>query len=256
MKDLFINKNILIMGLRNKWSISWGIAKALHDEGANIIFTFQGEREREGAEQLARDLGKSTIFSCNISSDEEIDNLFDNIKCNFGQIHGVVHAIAHANREDLQNGYINTSRDGFAHAMDVSVYSLVAVSKRAKEIMPEGSSIITLSYLGAERVLPGYNVMGVAKAALEASVRYLSNDLGCRGIRINAISSGPIKTISAKAVKDFSSILGTVEEKAPLKRGVEQSDLGGSAVYLLSSLSSGVTGEIIYVDCGFSIMGV
>ncbi len=256
MKQLFTDKNILIMGLRNKWSISWGIAKALHEEGANIIFTYQGEREKEGAEQLALDLGKSTIYSCDISSDEEIDNLFKNIKSNFGEIHGVVHAIAHANREDITNDFVYTSRDGFAHAMDVSVYSLVAVCKRAKDIMPAGSGIITLSYLGSERVLPGYNVMGVAKAALEASVRYLSNDLGAQGIRINAISSGPIKTISAKAIKDFSSILGAVEEKAPLKRGVEQSDLGGSALYLLSNLSSGVTGEVIYVDCGYSIMGI
>ncbi len=253
---LLSDKNILIMGLRNKWSIAWGIAKALHDEGANIIFTYQGEREKEGAEALADELGKSTIYSCDISSDNEIDNLFGLIKENFGEIHGMVHAIAHANREDIQNDYINTSRNGFSHAMDISVYSLTAVSRRAKDIMPSGSSIITLTYLGAERVLPGYNVMGVAKAALEASVRYLSCDLGSSGIRINAISAGPVKTISAKAIKDFGSILDTVEEKAPLKRRVEHRDLGGTALYLLSSLSSGVTGEVIYVDCGYNIMGV
>ncbi len=256
MQDLLSKKNILIMGLRNKWSIAWGIAKALHSEGANIIFTYQGEREKEGAEELAKDLPGSTAYSCNISSDDEIDALFDLIKTNYGQLHGLVHAIAHAKREDLQNDFVYTSREGFAHAMDISAYSLVAVSRRAKEIMPEGSSIITLTYFGAERVISGYNVMGVAKAALEASVMYLANDLGPSGIRVNAISSGPIKTLSAKGVKDFSTILGALEQKAPLKRGVTHSDLGGTALYLLSHLSSGVTGEILYVDCGFNIIGI
>lgn len=256
MGNLLAGRNILVMGVRNKWSIAWGIAKAAHTEGAKIIFTYQGEREREGAEELAEALGNSSIYPCDIGSDEDIDRLFGELKEKVGTLHGVVHAIAHAKREDIQNDFINTSRDGFAHAMNISAYSLVAVSRRAKELMTGGGSIITLSYMGAEKVFPGYNVMGVAKAALEACVRYLSNDLGPNGIRINAISAGPIKTISAKAVKDFVSILDAVEKRAPLHRGVEQEELGGAALYLLSDLSRAVTGEVMHVDCGYNIMGI
>ncbi len=256
MGNLLSNKNILIMGVRNRWSIAWGIAKAAHDEGAKLIFTYQGERERGGAEELAASLGNSDIYQCNISEDEEIDNLFAQLKNKYGILHGVVHAIAHAKREDIQNDFIYTSRDGFAHAMNVSAFSLVAVSRRAKEMMAAGGSIITLTYMGSERVFPGYNVMGVAKAALEASVRYLANDLGPLGIRVNAISAGPIKTISAKGVKDFDSILDVVEQKAPLRKRIEQDELGDTALYLLSHLSRGVTGEVTHVDCGYSIMGI
>lgn len=256
MGNLLENKNILIMGVRNKWSIAWGIAKAAHNEGANLIFTYQGEREREGAEELITLLKGSSIYQCDISSDEEIDNLFVEMQKKFSVIHGVVHAIAHAKREDIHNGFINTSRDGFAHALDVSAYSLVAVSRKAKELMTEGGSIITLTYMGAEKVFTGYNVMGVAKAALEASVRYLAADLGPIGIRVNAISAGPIKTISAKGVKDFSDILEVVEQKAPLRKGIDQDELGDSALYLLSKLSRGTTGEVIHVDCGYNIMGI
>jgi enoyl-[acyl-carrier protein] reductase I len=256
MGKLLENKNILIMGVRNKWSIAWGIAKAAHNEGANLIFTYQGEREREGAEELITLLKGSSIYQCDISSDEEIDNLFNEIKKKYSVINGVVHAIAHAKREDIHNGFINTSRDGFAHALDVSAYSLVAVSRGAKELMTEGGSIITLTYMGAEKVFTGYNVMGVAKAALEASVRYLAADLGPNGIRVNAISAGPIKTISAKGVKDFSDILDVVEQKAPLRKGIDQDELGDSALYLLSKLSRGTTGEVIHVDCGYNIMGI
>lgn len=256
MGSLLQNKNILIMGVRNKWSIAWGIAKAAYGEGANIIFTYQGEREKEGAEDLVASLKGSSIFPCDISSEDEIDRLFTEIKGKFGVIHGLVHAIAHAKREDIQNDFISTSKDGFSHALDISAYSLIAVSRRAKDIMESGASIITLTYMGSQRVYPGYNVMGVAKAALEASVRYLAYDLGALGIRINAISAGPIKTISAKGVKDFSSILDVVEKKAPLRKGIDQDELGDSALYLLSRLSRGVTGEIIYVDCGYNIMGI
>ncbi|HHW49046.1 MAG TPA: enoyl-ACP reductase [Clostridiaceae bacterium] len=253
---LLSGKNILIMGIRNKWSIAWGIARAAHREGANIIFTYQGEREKDGAVQLASSLEGSSIYRCDISLDEEIDSLFENIKEKYGVIHGVVHGIAHAKREDLLNSFVETSREGFKHALDVSVYSLIAVCRRAKELMTEGGSIVTLTYMGSEKVFPGYNVMGVAKAALEASVRYLSSDLGHEGIRVNAISAGPIKTISSKAIKDFGNILEVVEQKAPLRKGVTLEDLGNSAVYLLSDLSSGVTGEVIHVDCGYNIMGV
>lgn len=252
MSGLLANKNILVMGVRNKWSIAWGIVNAAINEGANIIITYQGEREKKGALKL----GGDSTFQCDISSDEDIDNLFSAIKDKYGKIHGIVHSIAHANTEDLQNDFIYTSREGFAHAMDISAYSLVAVSRRAKEIMIEGGSIITLTYMGSEKVFPGYNVMGVAKAALEASVRYLASDLGPSGIKVNAISAGPIKTLSAKGVKNFGSILDTVEEKAPLRRNITIEDVGRSALYLLSNLSSGVTGEIIHVDSGYHIMGI
>lgn len=256
MGTLLANKNILIMGVRNKWSIAWGIAKAAHDEGANLIFTYQSEREKKGALDLADEVGNSDVAQCDIASDEEIDALFASLKEKYGVIHGVVHSIAHAKTEDLQNDFVNTTRDGFAHAMNISAYSLVAVSRKARELMTEGGSIVTLTYMGSEKVFPGYNVMGVAKAALEASVRYLASDLGPLGIRVNAISAGPIKTLSAKGVKDFNSILEVVEKKAPLRRGIDQQDLGNAALYLLSHLSSGVTGEIIHVDSGYNIMGI
>lgn len=256
MGSLLENKNILIMGVRNKWSIAWGIAKSAYEEGANLIFTYQGEREREGAEELAAALNKASIYPCDISSDEEIDGLFKHLKEKYGVLHGVVHAIAHAKREDIQNNFVNTSRDGFAHALNVSAYSLVAVSRKAQELMTQGGSILTLTYMGSERVFPGYNVMGVAKAALEASVRYLAYDLGALGIRVNAISAGPIKTISSKAIKDFGTILDTFEQKVPLKKGLEQDELGDAALFLLSGLSRAITGEVMYVDCGYNIMGI
>jgi enoyl-[acyl-carrier protein] reductase I len=256
MGELLQNKNILIMGVRNKWSIAWGIAKAAQSEGANVIFTYQGDREKEGVEELAASLGNTSVFQCDITSDTQIDDLFSRLKSEYGVLHGMVHAIAFAKREDLQDSFVNTSRDGFALAMDVSAYSLVAVSKRAKDLMTEGGSIVTMTYMGSERVFPGYNVMGVVKSALEASVRYLAHDLGELGIRVNAISAGPVKTMSAKGVKDFGNILDVVKEKAPLKRRIDQDDLGDSAKFLLSNLSRGITGEIIHVDCGFNIMGI
>ena len=253
---LLSGKNILIMGLRNRWSIAWGIAKAVHREGGNLVFTYQSEREREGVEELASCFKNVPALSCDISSDEEIENLFSVLKKRYGIIHGLAHCIAHAKREDIQNSFINTSRDGFAHALNISAYSLVAVCRGVKDLMSEGGSIITLTYMGSERVFPGYNVMGIAKAALEASVRYLAYDLGPAGIRINAISAGPLKTISAKAIKDFGNILDVVEKKAPLKKGVDQDELGDAALYLFSSLSRAITGEVIHVDCGYGIMGI
>ena len=256
MGDLLLNRNILIMGLRNKWSIAWGIAKSARMAGANLIITYQSERERESAEELAASLDNAAIYKCDISYEEEIDKLFSDIKDRFGVLHGVVHAIAHAKREDITNDFVHTSKDGFIHALTISAYSLVAVSRKAMEIMTEGGSIVTLTYMGSERVFPGYNVMGVAKAALESCVRYLSHNLGSMNIRVNAISAGAIKTISSKAIKDFGNILDAVEERAPLKRSVEQDELGDSALFLLSDLSRGITGEIMYVDCGYNIMGV
>lgn len=256
MGELLKGKNILIMGVRNKWSIAWGIAQAAKAQGANLIFTYLGEREQEALQKLTADMGEVTAYPCDVSKDEDMDSLFANIKNKFGVLHGVVHAIAYAKSEDLQDTFVNTSRDGFMLALNISAYSLVAVSKRAQELMTEGGSILTLTYRGSVKVSPGYNVMGVAKAALEASVRYIAHELGSRNIRCNAISAGPVKTMSAKGVKGFSHILDIVEQKAPLKRNVTLEDLGGAAVYLLSDLSSGMTSEILYIDAGYNNMGI
>ncbi|NLM74264.1 MAG: enoyl-ACP reductase [Clostridiaceae bacterium] len=256
MGDLLKNKNILIMGVRNKWSIAWGIAKAAKEQGANLILTYLGEREKESLDKLIAGMDNVETCPCDVTSDENLDELFSNIKNKYGVIHGVVHAIAFAKSEDLQDTFVNTSRDGFHTAMDVSVYSLIAVAKRAKELMTEGGSIITLTYRGSEKVYPGYNIMGVAKAALEASVRYTAHELGAQNIRVNAISSGPVKTMSAKGVKNFSDILEIVEKKSFLRRNVTLEDLGGTAVYLLSDLSSGLTGEVLYIDAGYNNMGL
>lgn len=256
MSDLLKNKNVLVMGLRNKWSIAWGIAEAAKREGANIIITYLGEREKENAENLAKSIGCTSIFNCDISSDEDIEKLFSDLKNTVGNIHGLVHCIANAKAEDLQNDFIYTSRSGFSHAMDISVYSLIALTRKAREIMVDGGSIITLSYMGAEKVFPNYNVMAIAKAALECTVKYLASDIGSSNIRINAISAGPIKTLSAKGVKNFGDFLKSYEEKSPLKRGITLSDLGNAALFLLSDLSNSITGEIMHVDCGYNIMGV
>lgn len=256
MSDLLKNKNILIMGVRNKWSIAWGIAKAAYQNGARLILTYQGEREREGVEELAAVIKGCGTIKCDISDDNDIENAFSKIRETYGVLHGVVHAIAHAKREDIQNDFIRTSREGFAHALNISAYSLVAIARRAAELMTEGGSMVTLTYMGSEKVMPGYNVMGVAKAALEACVRYLAVDLGKAGIRINAISAGAVKTISAKGIKDFTSILDISQQKSPLKKGIDIDELGDSALFLLSNMSRAITGEILYVDCGLNIMGI
>lgn len=256
MELLLKDKNIIIMGVRNKWSIAWGIAEAAHKQGASLIFTYQGERERKDVEMLAAELGNVACYQVDVTSDEDLDAFFEAVGQKYGVIHGLVHAIAFANREDLQNSFVNTSREGFALALDISAYSLIAVSRRVSKLMTEGGSIVTLTYMGSEKVFAGYNVMGVAKAALETSVRYLANDLGPNGIRLNAISAGAVKTLSAKGVKDFGSILKITRERSPLRKNVELEELGGTAVFLLSGMSGGITGEVIHVDCGMNIMGI
>ena len=224
--------------------------------GANVLFTYLGDRKGEPLEKAGwKSFPGAKLYSCDVSSDEAIDDLFTKLRKDY-ILHGLVHAIAHARSEDLQNAFINTSREGFAHAMNISAYSLLAVSRRARELMTEGGSILTLSYYGADKVMPGYNVMGVAKAALEASVRYLAFDLGTDRIRVNAISAGPVKTLSAMGVQNFGDILNIVRDKAPLHRNVSLEELGSSAVFLLSDLSAAVTGQVIYVDSGYSIMGI
>jgi len=251
MSGLLENKNIVIMGVRNKWSISWGIAEKAAKEGAKLIFTCEAAKSIENTKKLVCELGDFEVIECDVSVDESIERAFDKIKQKYGVIHGVSHGIAHAFTEDLRDEFIKTSREGFLHA-----YSLVGVSRYARELMTEGGSIITLTYLGGEKVIKNYNVMGVAKAALDCSVRYLANDLGGEHIKVNAISAGPIKTLAAKGIGDFNTILEAVKEKAPLRRNVTIEDVGNTATYLFSDLSSGVTGEIIHLDCGYSIMGL
>lgn len=251
-------KKVVIMGVRNKWSIAWGAAKSAYDQGAEVICTC-AEENLEKVNKLLEELpGAKAYVLGDVSKDENIEKCLDEIKKNHGKVDGVLHAIAHANSEDLRNDFIYTSRDGYAHAQDVSSYSLVAIVRmlKEKEMLNDGASIVAYTYYGSEKAIEGYNVMGVAKAALEASIRYLAKDLGKEGYRINGISAGPIKTLSAKGIKDFNSILDVVEERAPLHDNVTTSQVGDATAFLFSNMSSAITGEIIHVDNGFSIVGV
>ncbi|MCL2860219.1 MAG: enoyl-ACP reductase [Oscillospiraceae bacterium] len=249
-------KKILIMGLRNKWSIAWGAAQAAYDQGAQIIFTYSSMEGKEKLEHLIAEIPNSTMYPCDVDEDSKIEKVFKTIKKEHGNIDGILHSIAHANAEDLKNDFINTTREGFSHANDISAYSLVAVCRYAKEILNPGSSVVSLTYIGSEKVLANYNVMGVAKAALECSIRYLADNLGKDDIRINAVSAGPIKTLSAKGIKDFSSMQTAVAEKAPLKRNVTAYEVGNVVAFLMSNMSASITGEVIHADNGFSIMGI
>ena len=256
---LLKNRTILIMGISNKWSIAYGIAKSAYENGAKLLFTYMGEENKNKIEELISEFSGSKAYVLNgASEDEKVKETFMKIKKENGKIDGIVHAIAHANTEDLHNDFIYTSKEGYAHAVDVSSYSFVLVSRIAKEIelLNENANLVTLTYHGSTKVLDGYNVMGVAKAALEASVRYLAENLGKEGIRVNAISAGPIKTLSAKGIKDFNTILNVVEEKAPLHRNVTTTQVGNVATFLLSNMSDAITGQVIYADSGYSIMGV
>ncbi|TYS62817.1 enoyl-ACP reductase FabI [Bacillus infantis] len=250
-------KTYVVMGVANKRSIAWGIARSLHEAGARLIFTYAGERLEKSVKELAGSLenADSLVIPCDVTNDEVVAKCFAEIKAQAGTIHGVAHCIAFANKEELQGDFMNTTRDGFLLAHNISSYSLTAVAKEAKELMTDGGSIVTLTYLGGERVMQNYNVMGVAKASLDASVRYLASDLGKSGIRVNSISAGPIRTLSAKGVSDFNSILREIEEKAPLRRITTQEEVGDTAVFLFSDMSRGITGENIHVDSGFHIMG-
>lgn len=248
-------KTYVVMGVANKRSIAWGISRSLHEAGARLIFTYVGERLEKNVRELAESLDKSSlVLPCDVTNDDEVAKCFSTIKEEAGVIHGVAHCIAFANKEELQGDYMNTTRDGFLLAHNISSYSLTAVAKAAKEVMTEGGSIVTMTYLGGERVVPNYNVMGVAKASLDASVKYLANDLGKHGIRVNSISAGPIRTLSAKGVSDFNSILKEIEEKAPLRRTTTQEEVGDTALFLFSEMSRGITGENIHVDSGYHIL--
>ena len=256
MSGLLSGKNIVVMGVANDRSIAWAIARSLRSQGANLAFTYESERVEERVRKLTETMPGSLVLPCNVTSDEDIERLADALRESFGVLHGVVHSIAFAKTEELEGLYVNTSRAGFALAHDISAYSLTAVAQKLYPLMTEGGSIMTMTYLGAERAMPNYNVMGVAKAALEASVRYLAADLGQYNIRVNAISAGPIRTLAAKGIKDFNSILRQVEEKAPLRRTTDAEEVGDTAMFLMSHLSRGITGEVIYVDNGYHIVGV
>jgi len=244
-----------VFGLANKRSIAWGIAHRLNEAGCKLAISYQNERMKAEAHELISELPGAEAFQCDVSSDEEIHRVYAQLKERYGKLHVVVHSIGYAPAEELKNDFINTTRDGFRIAHDVSVYSLIALSRGAAPLMTEGGSIITLTYYGSEKVVPHYNVMGVAKAALEASVRYLAADLGKQNIRVNAISAGPIKTLAARGIGGLSDMLKAHAERAPLHRNTEQMEVGGTAAYLASDLASGVTGEVIYVDSGYNVMG-
>ncbi|MGI3164544.1 enoyl-ACP reductase FabI [Pseudooceanicola sp. 200-1SW] len=253
---LMAGKKGLIMGLANDKSIAWGIAKALADAGAELAFTYMGEQFKKRVIPLTEQLGCTHLYDCDVSSEESIDAAFEAVKADLGEIDFIVHAIGFSDKSELRGRYVDTSRENFKMTMDVSVYSFTAVAQRAEKLMPNGGSMLTMTYYGAEQVMPHYNVMGVAKAALEASVKYLAEDLGKDGIRVNAISAGPIKTLAASGIGDFRYILKWNELNSPLRRNVTIDDVGKSALYLLSDLASGVTGENLHVDSGYHIVGM
>src|ERR1039457_284989 len=249
-------KTAVVFGLANKRSIAWGIAQKLHEAGATLAICYQNERMKLEAESLINDLPGASGFQCDVSNDTEIDAVFAAIGEKYGKIAILVHAVAFAPAAELRGDFLNTSREGFRVAMDVSVYSLVAVSRAAAPLMEDGGSILTMTYYASEKVVPRYNVMAVAKAGLECSVRYLAYELGKKKIRVNAISAGPIKTLAARGIAGFIDMLKGHEERAPLGRRVEVEEVGNTGVFLASDASSGITGEVIYVDCGYNIMGL
>jgi enoyl-[acyl-carrier protein] reductase I len=253
---LMLGKKVLVFGVVNERSIAYGIAKSLRDNGATLALGYAAEPIRKRIEPIAANLGADFIFQCNVSQDEEIDRAAQLVRDKWGGVDCLVHSIAYANREDLAGRFIDTSREGFRVALDVSAYSLVALCRAFEGLFSSGASVMTMSYYGSGRVVANYNAMGVAKSALEASVRYLAVDLGRRGVRINAISAGPVKTMAASAISGFRTILETIENRSPLGRNISLDDIGRCALYLASDLSSGTTGEVIFVDSGYNIMGV
>ena len=252
---LLEGKKGLVIGVANKHSIAWAIAEAAIREGAKVAFSYQNDRLKGNVEELISEVEGASLFPCDVSSDEEIAAFIRNVESELGPIDFLVHSVAYAPREELAGEFVATTRQGFATALDISAYSLVALSRAALPLMTNGGSIITLTYLGAERVVPHYNVMGVAKAELEASVRYLACDLGPRGIRVNAISAGPIRTLAARGVSGITKMVENHRQIAPLRKATEQAEVGDTAVFLLSSMSRGITGEVIYVDDGYHILG-
>mgnify|MGYP002520828103 FL=1 len=253
---LMAGKKGLILGLANDKSIAWGIASELHNHGAKLAFTYQGEALEKRVRPLAASLGEDMVLPCDVTKEETLDALFDTLKKEWGSIDFIVHAVAFSDKNELKGRYCDTTLGNFLNSMHISCYSFTDICRRAAEIANPGASFVTMTYYGSEKVLPNYNVMGVAKAALEASVRYLARDLGAQGIRVNAISAGPIKTLAASGVSDFRLILNWNEYNAPLHRNVTQDEVGKSTVYLLSDLASGVTGEVLHVDAGYNTIGM
>ena len=249
-------KKGLIMGVANDRSIAWGIAKKVAEQGAELAFTFQGDALEKRVRPLADSVGSDLVLPCDVTDEASVDAVFSTLKSKWGHLDFVVHAIAYSDKEELKGQYVDTTRDNFERTMDISVYSFTEITRKATAMMNDGGSLLTLTYYGAERVMPHYNVMGVAKAALEASVRYLAVDLGGRNIRVNGLSAGPMKTLAASGIGDFRYILKWNEYNSPLKRNVNLDDVGGAGLYLLSDLSSGVTGETHHVDCGYHVVGM
>ncbi|HEX4836339.1 MAG TPA: enoyl-ACP reductase [bacterium] len=256
MSGLLAGKTALVMGVANRWSIAWAIARAFSREGANLIFTFQGERQEKDVRELAGTVPSAVVLPCDVMRDQDLATLAETIRAETGGLDAVVHSIAFANREDLGGAFMDTSRPGFTLALEVSAFSLIAVARHLLPVLRAGSSLLTLTYIGSNRVMPNYNVMGVAKAALEANVRYLASDLGPRQIRVNAISAGPIKTASARAIQGFSRILEVMEQRAPLRRNTDPEEVADAAAFLCSPLARGITGEVLFVDNGFHVTGL
>ena len=256
VSNVMAGKRGLVMGVANERSIAWGIAKTAADHGAELAFTYQGDALLKRLEPLAQSVGSDTIMQCDVTEDRSIEEAFALIRKKWGKLDFLVHAIAYSDKEELKGEYVNTTRDNFLRTLDISCYSFTSVAKHAADLMENGGSLLTLSYYGSERVMPHYNVMGIAKAALEASVRYLAVDLGVQGIRVNGLSAGPMKTLAASGIGDFRYILKWNQYNSPLKRNVTLDDVGGAAMYLLSDLSIGVSGEIHHVDCGYNIVGM
>jgi len=254
--SIMAGKKGLVMGVANDRSIAWGIAKAAHEQGAELAFTFQGDALKKRVGPLAESVGSSIVLPCDVTDTASMDAVFAEIEKTWGKLDFLVHAIAYSDKEELKGQYIDTSEENFQQTMNISCYSFTALCQRARKLMTDGGSMVTLTYFGAERVMPHYNVMGVAKAALEASVRYLAEDLGKENIRVNALSAGPMKTLAASGIGDFRYILKWNEYNSPLRRNVNLDDIGGAGLYLLSDLSSGVTGETHHVDCGYHLVGM
>ena len=255
MSKLLEGKFALVTGIANRWSLAYSIAQAFSREGAQLALTYLGEKQKEAIEEICKDLNVAAVLPCDVTKDEELEGLTESLRALDRPLHAVVHSLAFANREDLSRPFLETSRSGFVLAQDVSAYSLVALARATCPVMTDGGSISTLTYLGSTRVVTNYNVMGVAKASLEAAMRYLASELGAHKIRVNAISAGPVKTASARAIKDFSTILDTIQNRAPLRKNTEPGEVADTAVFLASDLGRGVTGNIVFVDAGMQVMG-
>lgn len=255
-QGLMAGKRGLVMGVANERSIAWGISQACHDQGAELAFTYQGDALQKRVEPLAASLGSDIVLPCDVTEPESIDNVFAEIEARWGKLDFVLHAIAYADKNELKGRYVDTSAENFERSLNISCYSFTAIAQRAEKLMPDGGSLLTLTYYGAEKVMPHYNVMGIAKAALETSVRYMAMDLGPKNIRVNALSAGPMRTLAASGIGDFRYILKWNELNSPLRRNVTQEEVGRSGMYLLSDLSSGVTGECHHVDSGYNIVGM